>query len=1018
MTTIKELADELKVKVSDVKRVLREEYSGIDFSSPDRSLTVDEIRSTRDRIDAFRERRRGRTTEDIVEDLGLALPAPLDELPFVATRGSAGRPRTGRGHRLLLHEEILEFLQDTRGELRRMQAAARRIMREMLVEGRAQRRVKGTRGPNAGWLRAPLGDNGGYHYYLWHALAGMKPVTGLTLERTEVLVRAVRHHDETNAVLDAGARDEYLPVDAREYVEAVESADGAADVLSPEQRRACDHASSVSISKGHPGSGKTTLQLERTRRYDGRLLFVTFGEAQREQARRWLDTYGHGDESALAWTHQELFQHLDPDWRPSPSLAVAAIELQAALAGTPRSLGPWTNRIGALHGELRAHLWGRSLPLLFRGRAAVSDDAAAMQAYVERRAPVLGAQAAQVAANVAAALSPEIRERLFGDLERARRLATRLATGASISPVLDDLDAVLIDEVQDLTLVEQLVCALVARGAARSSGRRAALHVAGDEGQTVRATDFDWGELKNLVNDLIGRPEEFDLPGNVRSPSTITRVINNSWGLYKTMTKGQRPKGYAEAEVDETALGSVLWVELDGASLDALCEIVADTPGAALIYPDTRMPDDVQAAARRAGVVHAAAAPEIKGLDFRVAFVLDVGRRAHDLYKEVPSGADGPIIELENRTAVDAIRVAISRATEVLVFVERALGREERARLATLCSDGAALIEGVVTDVPLAELRARLDVDTADRNELVTEALADFDRTFADAPATGLRIIERARGWLGESNRAGAVKGELRRKVYRAMGIALLHAAIDGDAALFARSNIELNLAKEPDLAGLARDARQILGDDGGTKAMIANLARHAAGDHEPTSRYANLILERRMRAAVERAADHDGRGWDRILDVLDAAGTATTQTSIAALRADLTRRACEWALAQPAGKANDQRAARALEMMDTPAPLSRARLAERRGQWDEAIRWYRNAGALLEALRVSREHGDDEAVSLELAEAAGEPAREVLRRLLGVHRELAELDADELTDRERQRLADRLKAKAPSPRR
>ena len=26
------------------------------------------------------------------------------------------------------------------------------------------------------------------------------------------------------------------------------------------------------------------------------------------------------------------------------------------------------------------------------------------------------------------------------------------------------------------------------------------------------ATDFDWGELKNLINDTLGRPEEFDLP--------------------------------------------------------------------------------------------------------------------------------------------------------------------------------------------------------------------------------------------------------------------------------------------------------------------------------------------------------------------------------------------------------------------------------------------------------------------------------------------------------------------------
>ena len=1022
MTTIRAVADELRVSISDVKRFLREQFAAVDFSSPDCALTPEHLQRTRSSLLDDLARRRHRSGEIIVAPVARDLPLRPDHLLFTAAMAVAGPPRKGNGARLLVHDDVLTFLGERRGELRRMQAAVQRLMREMLVEGRAQRRVKGTRGPNAGWLRAPLGDNGGYHFYLWHALAGMRSVTGLDLDRREVLVRAIRHHDATDELLDAGARGDYLVLDARAYVEDIEAIAGAADVLSPSQRGACDHGAALTISKGHPGAGKTTLQLERTRRYQGKLLFLTFGEAQRDQAQRWLETYAHDGQDARAWTHQQLFETLDTDWRPAPPLAVAAAELQVALAGDPRALGPWVGHLAALYAELRAHYWGRALPFAFRGAAAAVDDDAIARGYRDRRLAVLGKEATEGALQAARLLPAKVRARLFGDLDRARRLAHDLAaTDYPLPAALIDLEALLVDEVQDLTLIELLVCALVARRPLAATGRRPAFHAAGDEGQTVRATDFEWGELKNLINDLLGRPEEFDLPGNLRSPSTITKVINNSWGLYKTMAKSQRPKGYAEAQVDETALGSVLWVDVGEGGLDALCAVVADTPGAVLVYPDTRLPDDVHAAAQRAGVVHVAAAPEVKGLDFRVAFVLDVGRRAQQLYQAVPTSDDGPIVELENRTAVDAVRVAISRATEVLVLVERPLGRDEHARLHTLCSESGALIEGVVNGVSLVELRDRLDIDTQDRNALVTEALADFDRTFADDPTTGLRIIERARGWLGESNRAGAVKGELRRQVYRAVGLSLLRIGIehDGDqTAGLTRANAELHLAKEPELARLALDARAMLADEGPTRAQLAGLIKHAVGANEQVARYAITALERALRQAIGESPTTI-KDWERVLQTLEeAAQVAARSVVVAGLRADLAGRACEWALGQPPTRGHHQLAARALALMSAPEPSLRARIAERQEQWSVAIACHREAGNIADALRIARDHGADPALSLELARATGSASVPVLELLARIHGDVAALTSHDVTDHERQRLTQLIKERLPSRKR
>jgi hypothetical protein len=370
-----------------------------------------------------------------------------------------------------VHKDVYEFLEDPRGE-RRLKATVKRLMREMLVEGRSQRRVKSTRGVNAGWLRAPLGDNGGYHYYLFHGLPGLRPMQALDLARGEVVLRAVRHHDETGRALDAGSRRDHVRIDAREYVELFEPEASDADVLSGEQRTAFQSAASASITKGHPGAGKTTLQLERTRRIEGRLLFLTFGAAQRDEAEKWLRTYAPEDLELHAWTHEALFRTLDPGWAPPPPAGEAIAELAKELQGVAPRLGPWRNHMPALHAELRAHYWGRALPIEFRGKDASVDAVTRDRVYRERRTPALGEPAVDAVLQAVDALSPEAHQRLFGDLERAGRIAGALAARGpdAVPEVLRALGAVLVDEIQDLTLVEALVCILVAHAAARGTG--------------------------------------------------------------------------------------------------------------------------------------------------------------------------------------------------------------------------------------------------------------------------------------------------------------------------------------------------------------------------------------------------------------------------------------------------------------------------------------------------------------------------------------------------------------------
>lgn len=1016
--TSAELANELKVSVAVVKKMLRARFSDEDFRPPDKQLTATHERAVRDGLDSHRRERREAVGDADSPVLAAWEPESVASIrPVTLEATHEPRPRTG--HRLWVHRDLFDYLVDDGGDTRRQREHVKRIMREALVEGRPARRVKHTRGVNAGWLRAPLGDNGGKHYYLWLALPGRRQVGALGLAAGDVVLRVVRHHDDV-AELHAGAAGEYTLMDAQQYVSTFEQTLDlrAADPLSSTQRAAHEHPTPISITQGHPGSGKTTLQLERTRRLSGDLLFVTFGAAQRERAERWLATYAPGDVRYTASTQEQLFQMLDSAWRPAARAERAIERLERVVESMRRELGPWRTHTEALYDELRAHYWGRALPFSIRERPAVTTDADRERAYRALRGPVLGPAAVEGAVRAARALEADDRAALFGDLEQLASYLVRLDGGAPLPAELAQLHAIFIDEIQDLTLIETSVCVFLARAVTRERGFRPIFHVAGDEGQTVRPTDFDWGELKDLVNRFLGPPVEFKLPGNVRSPRTMTQVVNNSWSLYQAVDRSHRPRGDAHAAAEESALGCVMWAET-GADLSAALRVVGDTPGAVLVYPGPHVPDDVRVAAAAAGVLHTFAAPEVKGLDYRTVFVLDAGRRAAEVFAASARSGEETIVQIESRAACDSIRVAISRATEVLVFLERKLEGRTRERLALLCGKDGELLDGVVPDVPIADLVGHLDLDTSDRTALVTEALADFDQTFADDPSTGLRIAERARGWLGDAGRAAAVQGELRKHVYRASGRALLRVATlpttpAGErAAMLGRANRDFNLAGETDAARLCLDARTALdpGADGAPRAIVS-VAQIAAGADSLSRDDARAVLVRFFDESAARTSSLDAKGWGRILDVIQLLDERGGGAALNGADRRIVRAAVEWAVAQRPTQASTQLASRSIRLWPAAPPHLRAAVAERDPSIGDPIVLYREAGDFTSALRVSRARGDDPVRSLELARAAEDPARVTIERLAHLEHELAALAVGELTDAERTRLLASVRAR------
>ena len=133
-----------------------------------------------------------------------------------------------------------------------------------------------------------------------------------------------------------------------------------------------------------------------------------------------------------------------------------------------------------------------------------------------------------------------LEHRFFRELDLAWKAVSRLRRRRE-APLADlgDFDCIAIDEAQDLTPLESLVVVELAA----ATGTNATVLVAGDEAQTVRPTDFEWGWFQDLFHHRLSSPVDFKLQTNLRSPRRIAILVNRVWDLYGAIAKSERPGG-------------------------------------------------------------------------------------------------------------------------------------------------------------------------------------------------------------------------------------------------------------------------------------------------------------------------------------------------------------------------------------------------------------------------------------------------------------------------------------------
>ena len=281
-------------------------------------------------------------------------------------------------HGLWVHPEVPDALHE--------QAPLRKRLGIVLQHLGAHGRTSVVKGcsdeKNKGWLRSPLGGNNGMQYYLWWAPQGGRPAKALDLPQGDIIVRAVRHHNDHDE-LRAGELNHYLPFHQRE----IEDEDLVGRPWTDEQLQFVEADDPVRLVLGRPGSGKTTVLWKAVEARSGqRVLYLTWSRDLTRYAREHFSAFAPSDVHIDARDFLSFLGEICRiDIKRLTLHESQSVFLQAISRLQPNVLGPWTGREPALFAELRAFLIGRAVP--GDGSCDTSDGFARLHdaAYLDQR---------------------------------------------------------------------------------------------------------------------------------------------------------------------------------------------------------------------------------------------------------------------------------------------------------------------------------------------------------------------------------------------------------------------------------------------------------------------------------------------------------------------------------------------------------------------------------------------------------------------------------------------------------
>ncbi len=645
---------------------------------------------------------------------------------------------------LFCHPDFLERLESYRTQPIGKRAAL--LLQRLLIDPE-RLHYKSTQGENKGWRRSRLGGSSGSHFYAWWAPAGALPLKSFSSPPAGALfLRDIRHHDDHTPLHANNFPEDYLPVTVPE----VRGEDFGPAPWTSQQAKFATARDHVRILKGHPGSGKTTALLHAADQSPtSNILYLTYSSDLATLARSYFDRYCANSREYHVTTFPQFLRTLLNITAPPVPFAEQRKRFSAELVSTSRNLGPWAQNIPALFDEFHAHIIGGALPAQVGRFAACSSQRSNDADYMAIRSRSIGVSPADVASSTAKRLEKSggpIASRFFPDLHLAWTAVEQLPNlpGEKLP-----WDCIAIDECQDLTPIETFFIAQLAKRLQQLRGRPVPILIAGDEAQTVRPTDFEWGWLNDIFHSQIATPSVHKLSANLRSPRQIAELINKVWDLYAHLEKRDRPSGQGWASIEDDAADQILYcAAAPGEDLTTLLADLQSREGLAIVSFSESSPK----------IPGALTPAEIKGLDFHSVCVIDPGAQLEKIKSARGSSVD--VENLSRRLAIDQLRVAVSRPTERLILLDIS-PKPLRVNASLLFLNGPIDNRSALT--PAALLKS-LQEENLDLEERVQRCQEDARQYLAVRPDLAWSRAHQAVTLLGHPGEINAIQDPLTRK--------------------------------------------------------------------------------------------------------------------------------------------------------------------------------------------------------------------------------------------------------------
>ena len=657
---------------------------------------------------------------------------------------------------LLIHDDILTRQKDegfSKGPLGRRLTM---VITFLIAHGRTSV-VKGVRGEeNRGWRRSPLGGNHGNHFYLWWAPSKAPPVMGINVSDNTIFLRAVRHHDD-HSHLDSGKLSDFHLINTHDLTKDT-------DFKLPwtQEQKSFIHAlSPIRILRGQPGSGKTvslwqSIQL----RPDENVLYLTWSSRLADLAREYFETFASLGSSFRVVIFTDLLHELAG--KTPQALAIEEgrrVFFEAISKLSPAQLGPWANYSDTLYSEVRAHYVGAFLPTINGYATNKIDSTIQIKDYQLRRASYLGKSIEGVISAIKAIEGRASIGSCFPDLALAWEACEKLTSDFAVTTKDLIINRIVLDEVQDLTPIEALAFILLARKIGeKNNGAAPFLLITGDEGQTVRPTDFEWPWLKNLLSKVLRPPEDLSLISNLRNPSKINRFVCAISDLYESLPKQDRPRGQEHIDEEEGTIGELIYCET--ADSTSLAELIIKLTN--LTYLFISLSESHPEFLKGENTSECLSVFEAKGLEFQRVCVVNPGCFLGSILKSEHDGVVlGEVNRMWKRSNIDHMRVAVSRATETLILLDVDAKEKDNKHFKKILEDN-----DVLTLSP-EELLKYLDSDDHDLESKIQMFLENARSLIDVRPELALqRARQAAHLFEGDGSTANSGDVNLQNDVY------------------------------------------------------------------------------------------------------------------------------------------------------------------------------------------------------------------------------------------------------------